>query len=47
VVATASKLRNLKSLRVDTGDPELDRDFRKNKLKVIFDYKSEEEMPVE
>ncbi len=47
VVATASKLRNLDSLRVDTGDPELDKDFRKKKLKVIFDYKSEEEMPVE
>jgi predicted polyphosphate/ATP-dependent NAD kinase len=47
VIATASKLRNLKSLKVDTGDQELDATFRTKKLKVIFDYKAEKEMPVE
>lgn len=47
VVATASKLSNLKSLKVDTGDQELDATFRAKKLKVIFDYKDWQEMPVE
>jgi predicted polyphosphate/ATP-dependent NAD kinase len=47
VVATASKLRRLKSLRVDTGDPALDDAFRKRKIKVATDYKSEHEMQVE
>ncbi|MEM3356282.1 MAG: ATP-NAD kinase family protein [Candidatus Bathyarchaeia archaeon] len=47
VVATQSKLRGLKALRVDTGDEELDAAFRKRKMKVIADYKIEYEMPVE
>jgi predicted polyphosphate/ATP-dependent NAD kinase len=47
VVATASKLRSLKSLKVDTGDPELDAEFRKSKVKVLADYKFWEEMSVE
>lgn len=47
VVATASKLRSLKSLKVDTGDAELDENFRAKKIKVIADYKIEQEMPVE
>jgi len=47
VVATESKLRSLKSLRVDTGDPCLDAAFRARGLKVIVDYKKEREMPVE
>ena len=47
VVATASKLRSLKSLKVDTGDAELDEKFRAKKIKVIADYKIEQEMPVE
>ena len=34
VVATASKLRSLKSLKVDTGDAALDEMFRARKLKV-------------
>jgi predicted polyphosphate/ATP-dependent NAD kinase len=47
VVATASKLHNLKSLKVDTGDATLDAKFRARKIKVIVDYKVWEEMPVE
>lgn len=47
VVATKSKLENLKSLRVDTGDSSLDWEFRKSQLKVIIDYKMERVMPVE
>lgn len=47
VVATASKLRSLKSLKVDTGDAELDAAFRARKVKVVTDYKIEQEMPVE
>jgi predicted polyphosphate/ATP-dependent NAD kinase len=47
VVATKSKLENLKSLRVDTGDPSLDEELRKSQFKVIVDYKMERVMPVE
>jgi predicted polyphosphate/ATP-dependent NAD kinase len=47
VVATESKLRSLKSLRVDTGDPKLDDAFRARSLKVVADYKTEYTMPVE
>ncbi|MEM2936950.1 MAG: ATP-NAD kinase family protein [Candidatus Bathyarchaeia archaeon] len=47
VAATKSKLENLKSLRVDTGDPSLDDELRKRRIKVIIDYKIEREMPVE
>ncbi|MCW4008400.1 MAG: ATP-NAD kinase family protein [Candidatus Bathyarchaeota archaeon] len=47
VVATQSKLRSLKALRVDTGDEELDAALRKRKMKVIADYKIEYEMPIE
>jgi len=47
VVATESKLRSLKSLRVDTGDPKLDDAFRARSLKVVADYKTEYAMPVE
>ncbi len=41
VVATEGKLRSLKSLRVDTGDPNLDGALRSRKLKVVADYKTE------
>jgi predicted polyphosphate/ATP-dependent NAD kinase len=41
VVATESKLRSLKTLRVDTGDPNLDVALRSRKLKVVADYKTE------
>jgi predicted polyphosphate/ATP-dependent NAD kinase len=47
VIATASKLRSLKSLRVDTGDQDLDDAFRKRKIRVIADYKIEHAMQVE
>jgi len=47
VVATESKLRSLKSLRVDTGDPKLDDAFRARSFKVVADYKTEYAMPVE
>ena len=47
VVATASKLRSLQALRVDTGDSDLDGVFRKRKIKVVADYKVEREMQVE
>ena len=47
VVATTSKLRGLKSLRVDTGDPALGDAFRKRKIKVVADYKIERELQVE
>jgi predicted polyphosphate/ATP-dependent NAD kinase len=38
VVATEGKLRNLKSLRVDTGNSSLDDAFRGQPLRVITDY---------
>jgi len=47
VVATEGKLRSLKSLRVDTGDPNLDAAFRERKIKVVADYKTEYMMHVE
>jgi predicted polyphosphate/ATP-dependent NAD kinase len=47
VVATEDKLRNLKSLRVDTGDSSLDDIFRGHPIKVITDYQTERVVPVE
>jgi predicted polyphosphate/ATP-dependent NAD kinase len=47
VVASRSKLNNLKSLRVDTGDSELDSLFRTKRLAVVVDYKVLREMPIE
>jgi len=48
VVATESKLRTLKgSLKVDTGDPSLDDDFRAAKIKVVANYKIEYLVSVE
>ena len=47
VVATKSKLDRLKSLKVDTGDPELDKDFRAHEIDVVIDYKSIQKMAVE
>jgi predicted polyphosphate/ATP-dependent NAD kinase len=47
VVATEGKLRNLKTLRVDTGDPSLDDAFRRRFFKVITDYKIERIIQVE
>jgi len=47
VVATEGKLRSLRSLRVDTGDPNLDDALRAHKIKVVVDYKIEHMMRVE
>lgn len=47
VIATEGKLRSLKALRVDTGDSNLDAAFRKRKIKVVANYKTEYEMQVE
>ena len=47
VVATKSKLDRLKSLRVDTGDPELDKDLRAHEINVVIDYKSIQKTAVE
>jgi len=47
VVATEGKLSSLKSLRVDTGDPNLDAALRSHKLKVVADYKTEYMMRLE
>jgi predicted polyphosphate/ATP-dependent NAD kinase len=47
VVATESKLRSLKSLRVDTGDPSVDEAFRARGVKVVADYKVEYLMHIE
>lgn len=46
VIATENKLSNLKSLRVDTGDPELDAALR-GSIKVVTDYKRERTAPIE
>jgi predicted polyphosphate/ATP-dependent NAD kinase len=47
VVATESKLRSLKSLRVDTGDPSLDEALRAHNIKLVADYKAEYMVHVE
>ena len=47
VVATEGKLSGLKSLKVDTGDPNLDDALRKRNLRVVTDYKTEHVMHVE
>jgi predicted polyphosphate/ATP-dependent NAD kinase len=47
VVATESKLRSLKSLRVDTGDPSLDDALRTRNIRVVADYKTEYAMRAE
>jgi predicted polyphosphate/ATP-dependent NAD kinase len=47
VIATEGKLRTLKSLKVDTGDSNLDEAFQVCNLRVISDYKIEQLMQVE
>ena len=47
VVATKSKLDRLHSLRVDTGDAELDGEFGVQGVRVVTDYKTLKEMVVE
>lgn len=46
VIATEDKMRKLKKLRVDTGDPNLDETLRGG-VKVITNYKKERAMHVE
>jgi predicted polyphosphate/ATP-dependent NAD kinase len=46
VIATKNKMKNLKSLKVDTGDTELDVAFR-GTIKVVTDYKVEQTVPIE
>ena len=46
VIATKNKMKNLKSLKVDTGDPELDAAFR-GTIKVLTDYKVEQTVSIE
>ena len=45
VIATKNKLRKIRSLRVDTGDVELDRELRGN-IEVIIDYNQTAVAPV-
>ncbi len=47
VISTKSKLDRLESLRVDTGDNELDEQFRSNGIRVVVDYKTTREMKIE
>lgn len=47
VIATKSKLDRLNSLRVDTGDPELDAKLRNHGVTVIVDYKTPREVTIE
>jgi predicted polyphosphate/ATP-dependent NAD kinase len=47
VIATRSKLNRLKSLRVDTGDSELDKELKAHEIDVVNDYKSTEKVAVE
>ena len=47
VAATKSKLDRLKSLRVDTGDSELDREFRARGISVVTDYKANQRINIE
>ena len=46
VIATKNKMKNLKSLKVDTGDTELDSAFR-GTIKVLTDYKVGQTVPIE
>jgi predicted polyphosphate/ATP-dependent NAD kinase len=47
VVATKSKLDKLESLRVDTGDSKLDKEFRARQILVISDYRTVQKMNTE
>jgi predicted polyphosphate/ATP-dependent NAD kinase len=46
VIATENKMKSLKTLRVDTGDPELDAEFR-GSINVVTDYQRERSVPIE
>jgi predicted polyphosphate/ATP-dependent NAD kinase len=45
VIATDNKMKNLKSLKVDTGDAELDAEFQ-GTIKVVTDYKVQQTVPI-
>jgi len=45
VISTRGKIENLKDLRVDTGDPQLDEELR-GEIEVIVDYNQKVIMPV-
>ena len=45
VIATENKMKNLKSLKVDTGDPDLDVSFQ-GTIKVITDYQVVRAVPI-
>jgi predicted polyphosphate/ATP-dependent NAD kinase len=47
VVATKGKLDKLASLRVDTEDPELDKQLRSHGIEVVIDYKVKKKMDVD
>ena len=47
VVATKGKLDRFESLRVDTGEVELDEQFKMSGIKVVSDYKTTKEMSIE
>ncbi len=46
VVATENKMKNLKSLKVDTGDKELDTEFA-GTINVVTDYKTKQKVRIE
>ena len=46
IIAANSKLRNLKNLRVDTGDSSLDEELR-GYMRVVTDYREERVVRVE
>ncbi len=46
IIATENKMKNLKRLKVDTGDTELDIAFH-GTIKVLTDYKVEQTVPIE
>ena len=47
VVATKNKLDRMKSLRVDTGDPELDKELKTLGVRVVTDYKITQKINIE
>ncbi len=47
VISTKSKLDRLKSLRVDTGDPELDKELKALGVRVVTDYKITQQISIE
>ena len=47
VIATKGKLDKLDTLRIDTGDPEIDAAFKALRIVVISDFKSTKKMAIE